>query len=81
MKIKPSKIIIAVSGGGMLIATLLIIFGVVIESPALKRAGAIFFLVVAAITSLPFILLGCYILWQTMFGQKKNAKDSQEKEK
>jgi hypothetical protein len=66
MKVKPSKVLMFVCGGGILLAFLLGILGITLNSGALKRAGGICLLIAAIVAFLPLALGCCYVLWEKM---------------
>jgi hypothetical protein len=66
MKIKPSKLLLIACGGGILIAALLGIIGVAINSAVLKRTGVICFLAVVVVSCLPLALGFGYVLCKKM---------------
>lgn len=66
MKMRPSRILIAIVGGGILLAALLGVLGIALKSEALKNAGAISFAAAALIACLPLIAVCCYFGWQKL---------------
>jgi hypothetical protein len=73
MKIHPSKLLLILCGGGILIAALLEIIGVAINSVVLKRTGVICFLIVVIVSCLPLALGFGYVLCKKLhIGFKRN---------
>ncbi len=66
MKVKPSKLLLIVCGGSILIAALLGIVGVAMNSAVLKRSGVICFLIVVVVSCLPLALGFGYVLCKKM---------------
>jgi hypothetical protein len=66
MRIKPSKLLIIVCGSSILIAALFEIIGVAARSAALKRIGAICFLIAVIVSSLPLALGLGYVFCKKM---------------
>ncbi len=81
MKIKPSRILLIVCGGGILVAILLGILGAVLKSSVLERAGVIAFLVAAVISCLPLVLGGCYLGWDRMHKRLRQNAEIEGKSK
>ena len=66
MKVKPSKLLIIVCGGSILIAALFGIIGVAANSALLKWAGAICFLIALVVSCLPLALGFGYVVCKKM---------------
>ena len=64
MKVKPSKVLLIVCGGGVCLAALLGLVGMATNSPELKKAGGVCFLIAAVVAFLPLTLGCCYLLWK-----------------
>jgi len=60
-----------VCGGGILVAAMLVVFGMAVNSFGLKKAGVICFLIVAIVSCLPLALGCCYVLWKKMHAMFK----------
>jgi hypothetical protein len=71
MKMKPSRILLVICGAGILVAASLGLPGIILQSHALKEAGAIIFFVTAFFSCLPLVFALCYVGWQKLQSRLK----------